>query len=161
MTIYKGSIVKRVALVIASILTNNSTDIHDRSKWSQILLLNCISKQLLHLWSKGIVHNSYCNSWQANEIMYHLVSTRPRIAVTIPDNTFTSQMQQLLGNAMQEKDLGPPRSIMEVRSILCKDAPDHKDNTFYYWTYLHMLNSKTCCPCDLENPYKELNELSW
>ncbi|XP_030934042.1 uncharacterized protein LOC115959685 isoform X1 [Quercus lobata] len=55
-----------------------------------------------------------------------------RIAVTILDDTFASQMQQLLGNAIQEKDLEPPRSIMEVRSILCKDAPNHKDNTFYY-----------------------------
>jgi hypothetical protein len=54
-----------------------------------------------------------------------------RIAVTILDDTFASQMQQLLGNAVQEKDLEPPRSIMEVRSILCKDAPNQKDN-FYY-----------------------------
>ncbi|XP_027329204.1 uncharacterized protein LOC113845810 isoform X2 [Abrus precatorius] len=55
-----------------------------------------------------------------------------RVAVTILDDTFASQMQQLLGNALQEKDLEPPRSIMEVRSMLCKDAPNHKDNTFYY-----------------------------
>ncbi|KAL5992642.1 hypothetical protein ACLOJK_013561 [Asimina triloba] len=32
----------------------------------------------------------------------------------ILDDTFASQMQQLLGNALQEKDLEPPRSIMEV-----------------------------------------------
>ncbi|KAF5456023.1 hypothetical protein F2P56_025539 [Juglans regia] len=55
-----------------------------------------------------------------------------RIAVTILDDTFASQMQQLLGNTVQEKDLDPPRSIMEVRSILCKDAPNPKDNTYYY-----------------------------
>ncbi|KAB1203895.1 hypothetical protein CJ030_MR8G020764 [Morella rubra] len=55
-----------------------------------------------------------------------------RIAVTILDDTFASQMQQLLGNTVQEKDLEPPRSIMEVRSILCKDVPNHKDNTYYY-----------------------------
>ncbi|KAF8411383.1 hypothetical protein HHK36_003932 [Tetracentron sinense] len=50
----------------------------------------------------------------------------------ILDDTFASQMQQLLGNALQEKDLEPPRSIMEVRSMLCKDAPNHKDNNYYY-----------------------------
>ncbi|KAI4389465.1 hypothetical protein MLD38_001690 [Melastoma candidum] len=55
-----------------------------------------------------------------------------RIAVSVLDDTFASQMQQLLGNAVQEKDLEPPRSIMEVRSILCKDAPNHKDNPFHY-----------------------------
>ncbi|XWS21422.1 hypothetical protein CRYUN_Cryun30bG0053700 [Craigia yunnanensis] len=55
-----------------------------------------------------------------------------RIAVSILDDTFASQMQQLVGNALPEKDLEPPRSIMEVRSMLCKDAHNHKDNSYYY-----------------------------
>uniref|UniRef100_A0A5B6ZKD2 Pesticidal crystal cry8Ba protein n=1 Tax=Davidia involucrata TaxID=16924 RepID=A0A5B6ZKD2_DAVIN len=55
-----------------------------------------------------------------------------RIAVSILDDSFASQMQQLLGNALQEKDLEPPRSIIEVRSMLCKDAPSQKGNTYYY-----------------------------
>ncbi|XP_031388019.1 uncharacterized protein LOC116201048 [Punica granatum] len=55
-----------------------------------------------------------------------------RIAVSILDDTFASHMQQLLGNTVQEKELEPPRCIMEVRSILCKDGPDYQDNTFYY-----------------------------
>ncbi|KAJ9146509.1 hypothetical protein P3X46_028765 [Hevea brasiliensis] len=55
-----------------------------------------------------------------------------QIAVSVLDDTFASQMQQLLGNALQEKDLEPPRSIMEVRSMLCKDAPNHKENSYYY-----------------------------
>ncbi|CBI18701.3 unnamed protein product, partial [Vitis vinifera] len=50
----------------------------------------------------------------------------------ILDDTFASQMQQLLGNALQEKDLEPPRSIMEVRSMLCKDAVNHKENNYYF-----------------------------
>lgn len=50
----------------------------------------------------------------------------------ILDDIFASQLQQLLGNALQEKDLEPPRSIMEVRSMLCKDVPNLKDNTYYY-----------------------------
>ncbi|KAF3671595.1 hypothetical protein FXO38_06514 [Capsicum annuum] len=37
-----------------------------------------------------------------------------RIAVSILDDTFASQMQQLLGNSLQEKDLEPPRSILKV-----------------------------------------------
>ncbi|XP_057997660.1 uncharacterized protein LOC131176612 [Hevea brasiliensis] len=55
-----------------------------------------------------------------------------RIAVSILDDIFASQMQQLLGNALQEKDLEPPRSIMEARSVLCKDAINNQDNNYYY-----------------------------
>ncbi|XP_057442468.1 uncharacterized protein LOC130734157 [Lotus japonicus] len=55
-----------------------------------------------------------------------------RVAVSVLDDTFASQMQQLLGNSLQEKDLDPPRCIMEVRSMLCKDAANHKDNSFYF-----------------------------
>ncbi|CAI9116173.1 OLC1v1017257C1 [Oldenlandia corymbosa var. corymbosa] len=55
-----------------------------------------------------------------------------RIAVSVLDDTFASQMQQLLGNSLQEKDLEPPRSVVEVRSILCKDAQSNKGNSFYY-----------------------------
>ncbi|XP_022768422.1 uncharacterized protein LOC111312441 isoform X1 [Durio zibethinus] len=55
-----------------------------------------------------------------------------RIAVSILDDTFASQMQQLVGNALPEKDLEPPRSITEVRSMLCKDAHNHEDNSYYY-----------------------------
>ncbi|KAG8642828.1 hypothetical protein MANES_12G127600v8 [Manihot esculenta] len=55
-----------------------------------------------------------------------------RIAVSILDDIFASEMQQLLGNSLQEKDLEPPRSIMEARSVLCKDAVNHSDNNYYY-----------------------------
>lgn len=51
----------------------------------------------------------------------------------ILDDTFAAQMQQLLGNSLREQDLEPPRSIMEVRSILCKDTADNKAKSFYYW----------------------------
>lgn len=54
-----------------------------------------------------------------------------RVAVTVLDDTFASQMQQLLGNALQEKDLEPPQRIMEVRSMLCKDAMNHKDDYLF------------------------------
>lgn len=45
-----------------------------------------------------------------------------RIAVSALDDVFASEMQRLLGNALQRRDLDPPSSVMEVRSILCKDA---------------------------------------
>ncbi|KAJ7005451.1 hypothetical protein NC653_004922 [Populus alba x Populus x berolinensis] len=41
--------------------------------------------------------------------------------------------------ALQEKDLEPPRSIMEVRSMLCKDAPNHKGQ--------HLLLLNICLIC--------------
>nr|GEX97346.1 hypothetical protein [Tanacetum cinerariifolium]GEY20973.1 rhomboid-like protease 5 [Tanacetum cinerariifolium] len=40
------------------------------------------------------------------------------VAVSILDDTFTSQMQQLLGNRLQEKDIKPPKSIVDVHSML-------------------------------------------
>ncbi|KAK8930537.1 hypothetical protein KSP39_PZI016983 [Platanthera zijinensis] len=55
-----------------------------------------------------------------------------RITVAILDDTFASQMQQLLGNALHTKDLEAPRSIMEVRSVLCKDVSSHSDSNFFY-----------------------------
>nr|GEU75605.1 hypothetical protein CTI12_AA453550 [Tanacetum cinerariifolium] len=57
-----------------------------------------------------------------------------RVAVSILDDTFASQMQKLLGHALQEKDLEPPRSIIEIRAMLCKDAgsSSHKKNSWYY-----------------------------
>eukprot|EP01018_Ginkgo_biloba_P005667 Gb_02174 [translate_table: standard] len=56
-----------------------------------------------------------------------------RITVGVLDDTFASQMQRLQGHALQEKDLEPPRSVMEVRSMLCKDAPNGTDSSNYYY----------------------------
>jgi hypothetical protein len=39
--------------------------------------------------------------------------------VQILDDVFASEMQKLLGNALQDKDLDPPQSIIDARSILC------------------------------------------
>lgn len=55
-----------------------------------------------------------------------------RVAVSILDDTFAAQMQQLLGNSLREQDMEPPRSIVEVRSILCKDTAVSKSKSFYY-----------------------------
>ncbi|PAN04557.1 hypothetical protein PAHAL_1G075100 [Panicum hallii] len=40
-------------------------------------------------------------------------------ALRILDDVFASEMQKLLGNALQDKDLDPPQSVIDARSILC------------------------------------------
>ncbi|KAJ1278382.1 hypothetical protein BS78_04G075200 [Paspalum vaginatum] len=40
-------------------------------------------------------------------------------ALGILDDVFASEMQKLLGNALQDKDLDPPQSVVDARSILC------------------------------------------
>ncbi|GAB2285161.1 hypothetical protein Dimus_019614 [Dionaea muscipula] len=54
-------------------------------------------------------------------------------ALGILDDIFASQMQRLQGNALQEKDLEPPRSVAEVRSILCRDATNGTDRSTYFY----------------------------
>ncbi|OMO85333.1 hypothetical protein CCACVL1_10258 [Corchorus capsularis] len=45
-----------------------------------------------------------------------------KLVNNILGDTFASQMQRLQGNLLQEKDLEPPRSVIEARSILCRDT---------------------------------------
>ncbi|XP_065876631.1 uncharacterized protein [Euphorbia lathyris] len=54
-------------------------------------------------------------------------------ALGILDDTFASQMQRLLGNSLQEKDLEPPRSVIEARSILCRDSANAADTSTYFY----------------------------
>ncbi|PRQ52410.1 hypothetical protein RchiOBHm_Chr2g0155201 [Rosa chinensis] len=54
-------------------------------------------------------------------------------ALGILDDTFASQMQRLQGNALQEKDIEPPRSVIEARSILCRDTPNAADASTYFY----------------------------
>lgn len=54
-------------------------------------------------------------------------------ALGILDDTFASQMQRLQGNALEDKDIEPPRSVVEARSILCRDTKNTSDpSTFFY-----------------------------
>ncbi|TYH45129.1 hypothetical protein ES332_D11G243100v1 [Gossypium tomentosum] len=43
-----------------------------------------------------------------------------RIAISVLDEIFAAQTQKLLGNALQEKDLEPPPSVIEVRSMFAR-----------------------------------------
>nr|GMD84221.1 Epidermin biosynthesis protein like [Ipomoea batatas] len=54
-------------------------------------------------------------------------------ALGILDDIFASQMQRLQGNALQEKDLEPPRSIVEARSILSRDTTNGPDSSNYLY----------------------------
>ncbi|KAM1358883.1 hypothetical protein ACFX15_045092 [Malus domestica] len=54
-------------------------------------------------------------------------------ALGILDDMFASQMQRLQGNALQEKDLEPPRSVIEARSILCRDTENATDASTYFY----------------------------
>lgn len=40
------------------------------------------------------------------------------MSMQILDDTFASEMQKLLGNSLQEKDLEPPASMKEMHSML-------------------------------------------
>ncbi|CAN6812919.1 unnamed protein product [Brassica oleracea] len=56
----------------------------------------------------------------------------PRIAVSVLDEIFATQMQSLLGNALKPEHLEPPRSMMELRSMLCKDSKDYREGGYDY-----------------------------
>ncbi|KAJ0098152.1 hypothetical protein Patl1_28296 [Pistacia atlantica] len=81
------------------------------------LLWDHMGKDVLHFLENKKEHSSWYKS--------------SRIAISVLDDIFASQMQRLLGNALQEKDLEPPRSIMEVRSMLCKDSVNYEDSNYY------------------------------
>ncbi|XP_050204995.1 uncharacterized protein LOC126655039 [Mercurialis annua] len=54
-------------------------------------------------------------------------------ALGILDDTFASEMQRLLGNSLQEKDIEAPRSVIEARSILCRDTANTSDTSTYFY----------------------------
>ncbi|KAK4342191.1 hypothetical protein RND71_038007 [Anisodus tanguticus] len=54
-------------------------------------------------------------------------------ALGVLDDIFASQMQRLQGNALQEKDIDPPRSIVEARAILCRDTTNCPDSSNYLY----------------------------
>ncbi|KAL0659705.1 hypothetical protein Bca4012_080290 [Brassica carinata] len=56
----------------------------------------------------------------------------PRVAVSMLDDTFAAEMQKLLGDSLREQDLEPPRSIVELRWILCKDTTVNRGKSFDY-----------------------------
>ncbi|XP_073135598.1 uncharacterized protein [Henckelia pumila] len=79
-------------------------------------------------WDKmGQIVLKFLEGRKENRIWY----TGSYHALGILDDIHASQMQRLLGNALQEKDLEPPRSITEARSILSRDTTNRLDSSSY------------------------------
>ncbi|XP_042440152.1 uncharacterized protein LOC122025406 isoform X2 [Zingiber officinale] len=67
-------------------------------------------------WDKmGQIILTFLESRKENRIWYR----GSDYALGILDDLFASEMQKLLGKSLQDKDLDPPRSVIEARSILC------------------------------------------
>ncbi|KAK7371807.1 hypothetical protein VNO80_05172 [Phaseolus coccineus] len=92
---------------------------------SQIFIAICRG-----LWDRmGQIILKFLEGRKENRIWYNGSS----YALGILDDTFASQMQRLRGNALQEKDIEPPRSVIEARSILCKDTANATDPSNYFY----------------------------
>ncbi|KAK7386073.1 hypothetical protein VNO78_32151 [Psophocarpus tetragonolobus] len=82
------------------------------------------------LWDRmGQIILKFLEGRKENRIWYNGSS----YALGVLDDTFASQMQRLRGNALQEKDIEPPRSVIEARSILCKDTTNATDPSNYFY----------------------------
>ncbi|KAK7299810.1 hypothetical protein RJT34_10638 [Clitoria ternatea] len=82
------------------------------------------------LWDRmGQIILKFLEGRKENRMWYNGSS----YALGILDDTFASQMQRLRGNALQEKDIEPPRSVVEARSILCKDTANATDPSNYFF----------------------------
>ncbi|KAL9264202.1 hypothetical protein AKJ16_DCAP12869 [Drosera capensis] len=119
----------------------SESDVRARSQFLKEMLTSTINQ--LHSVLETHVFISACRGFwdrMGQDVLTFLDSRKEnrswykscRLAVSILDDTFASQMQQLLGNTLQDKDIEPPRSITEVRSMLCKESQTHKDNSFYF-----------------------------
>ncbi|RHN58182.1 hypothetical protein MtrunA17_Chr5g0448351 [Medicago truncatula] len=92
---------------------------------SQIFIAICRG-----LWDRmGQIVLKFLEGRKENRIWYN----GSCYALGILDDTFASQMQRLRGNALQEKDIEPPRSVIEARSILCKDTTNAADPSTYFY----------------------------
>ncbi|GJU31432.1 hypothetical protein Tco_1175021 [Tanacetum coccineum] len=92
---------------------------------SQVFIASCRG-----LWDKmGQIVLKFLEGRKENRVWYN----GSYYALGILDDTFAFQMQRLQGNALKEKDLEPPRSIVEARSILCRDTNNAADTSSYFY----------------------------
>ncbi|GFP90263.1 hypothetical protein PHJA_001170200 [Phtheirospermum japonicum] len=92
---------------------------------SQIFVATCRA-----FWDKmGQIVLKFLEGRKENRVWY----TGSYHALGILDDIYASQMQRLLGNALQEKDLDPPRSITEARSILSRDTNRMDSSSYTYF----------------------------
>ncbi|KAF8410912.1 hypothetical protein HHK36_003449 [Tetracentron sinense] len=110
--------------MLSSQLMDSISDLHDVfSSW--IFVAICRG-----FWDRmGQTLLKFLESRKENRVWYN----GSYYALGILDDTFASQMQRLQGNALQDKDLEPPRSVIEARSILCRDTQNTTDPSTYFY----------------------------
>ncbi|KAJ9537889.1 hypothetical protein OSB04_030622 [Centaurea solstitialis] len=110
--------------VLCSQLVESVSNLHEVFT-NQIFIASCRG-----LWDKmGQIVLKFLEGRKENRVWYN----GSYYALGILDDTFASQMQRLQGNALKEKDLEPPRSIIEARSILCRDTTNAPDTSTYLY----------------------------
>ncbi|KAK9713111.1 hypothetical protein RND81_06G003500 [Saponaria officinalis] len=117
------------------------SDVQSRMQQLQEMVIKTIDH--LHSILETCVFVSVCRGFwdrMGQEVLHCLENgkeNRPlykglRIALRVLDETYASEMQRLLGNSVQSKDIEPPRTILEAHAMLSKDSTSTKDGTFYY-----------------------------
>lgn len=110
--------------LLNSLLVDFISNIHEVFT-SQLFIAICRG-----LWDRmGQIVLKFLEGRKENRIWYN----GSCYALGILDDTFASQMQRSRGNALQEKDIEPPRSVIEARSILCKDTTNATDPSTYFY----------------------------
>ncbi|GFZ05173.1 hypothetical protein Acr_17g0007450 [Actinidia rufa] len=110
--------------ILSSQLIDSITNLHEVFT-SRIFIATCRG-----FWDRmGQIVLKFLEGRKENRVWYN----GSYYALGILDDTFASQMQRLQGNTLPEKDLEPPRSIIEARSILCRDTTNTTDTSTYLY----------------------------
>ncbi|CAK7349180.1 unnamed protein product [Dovyalis caffra] len=121
---------------------DGEAEVRERMQILSSQLIDCISN--LHDVFASRIFVAACRGFwdRMGEIVLKFLESRKEnkvwyngsfYALGILDDTFASQMQRLLGNSLQEKDLEPPRSVIEARSILCRDTANGTEASTYFY----------------------------
>lgn len=107
---------------------DGESDIRERMQAVRLQLLDSI-RNLHEVFSSRIFVDICRGVWdRLGQIVLRFLESRKEnriwfrgsdYALRILDDVFASEMQKLLGNALQDKDLDPPQSVIDARSILC------------------------------------------
>ncbi|KAL5581652.1 hypothetical protein UlMin_014094 [Ulmus minor] len=110
--------------MLSSQLVESISNLHEVFS-SQIFIAACRG-----FWDRmGQIVLKFLEGRKENRVSYN----GSYYALGILDDTFASQMQRLQGNALQDKDIDPPRSMEEARSILCRDTANAADTSTYLY----------------------------
>ncbi|XP_038704638.1 uncharacterized protein LOC120000578 [Tripterygium wilfordii] len=125
---------------------DGETDVRERMQMLSLQLIDSISN--LHevftsrifiatcrgFWDRmGQIVLKFLEGRKENQVCYN----GSYYALGILDDTFASQMQRLQGNSLQDKDVEPPRSVTEARSILCRDTSNVDTSTYSTYNSSH------------------------